>query len=159
MTKDEMKKVVCQAIDEATEKIHETVLRIESEPELGYKETKTAAKAKTAKHAIRQAIIFFMEILLTNTMEIKMQAPGLIGELDTEGDQRGGNREKRNGGKGKNSGKKMGDGNGSSIVRRDRDRRTDGKRPEAQIDLFADRAGIAAMAVVMGQFFCNEKEG
>ena len=65
-----------------------------------------------------------------------MQAPGLIGELDTEGDQRGGNREKRNGGKGKNSGKKMGDGNGSSIVRRDRDRRTDGKRPEAQIDLF-----------------------
>ena len=36
---------------------------------------------------------------------------------------------------------------------------TDGKRPEAQIDLFADRAGIAAMAVVMGQFFCNEKEG
>ena len=41
MTKDEMKKVVCQAIDEATEKIHETVLRIESEPELGYKETKT----------------------------------------------------------------------------------------------------------------------
>jgi len=84
-----------------------------------------------------------MEILLTNTMEIKMQAPGLIGELDTEGDQRGGNREKRNGGKGKNGGKKMGDGNGSSIVRRDRDRRTDGKRPEAQIDLFADRAGIA----------------
>lgn len=66
-------------------------------------------------------------------MEIKMQAPGLIGELDTEGDQRGGNREKRNGGKGKNSGRKMGDGNGSSIVRRDRDRRTDGKRPEAQI--------------------------
>ena len=118
-----------------------------------------AAKAKTAKHAIRQAIIFFMEILLTNTMEIKMQAPGLIGELDTEGDQRGGNREKRNGGKGKNGGKKMGDGNRSSIVRRDRDRRTDGKRPEAQIDLFADRAGIAAMAVVMGQFFCNEKEG
>ena len=36
MTKDEMKKVVCQAIDEATEKIHETVLRIESGPELGY---------------------------------------------------------------------------------------------------------------------------
>ena len=26
---------------------------------------------------------------------------------------------------------------------------------EAQIDLFADRAGIAAMAVVMGQFFRN----
>lgn len=90
-------------------------------------------------------------------MEIKMQAPGLIGELDTEGDQRGGNREKRNGGKGKNSGKKMGDGNGSSIVRRDRDRRTDGKRPEAQIDLFADRAGIAAMAVVMGQFFAMKR--
>lgn len=88
-----------------------------------------------------------------------MQAPGLIGELDTEGDQRGGNREKRNGRKGKNGGKKMGDGNRSSIVRRDRDRRTDGKRPEAQIDLFADRAGIAAMVVVMGQFFCNEKEG
>lgn len=41
-------------------------------------------------------------------MEIKMQAPGLIGELDTEGDQRGGNREKRNGGKGKNSGKRWG---------------------------------------------------
>ncbi len=38
MTKDEMKKVVCQAIDEAAEKIHETVLRIESERELGYKE-------------------------------------------------------------------------------------------------------------------------
>ena len=49
-----------------------------------------------------------MEILLTNTIEIKMQAPGLIGELDTEGDQRGGNREKRNGGKGKDGGKKMG---------------------------------------------------
>ena len=47
MTKDEMKKVVCQAIDEATEKIHETVLRIESEPELGYKETKTAAKVES----------------------------------------------------------------------------------------------------------------
>ena len=30
MTKDEMKKVVCQAIDEATEKIHETVLRLAS---------------------------------------------------------------------------------------------------------------------------------
>ena len=47
MTKDEMKKVVCQAIDEAAEKIHETVLRIESEPELGYKETKTAAKVES----------------------------------------------------------------------------------------------------------------
>ena len=46
MTKDEMKKVVCQAIDKAAEKIHETVLRIESEPELGYKETKTSAKWK-----------------------------------------------------------------------------------------------------------------
>lgn len=41
-------------------------------------------------------------------MEIKMQAPGLIGELDTEGDQRGGNREKRNGGKGKDGGKRWG---------------------------------------------------
>lgn len=41
-------------------------------------------------------------------MEIKMQAPGLIGELDTEGDQRGGNGEKRNGGKGKNGGKRWG---------------------------------------------------
>lgn len=51
----------------------------------------------------------------------------------------------------------MGDGNGFSIVRRDRDRRTDGKRPEAQIDLFADRAGIAAMAVVMGQFFAMKR--
>ena len=88
-----------------------------------------------------------------------MQVLNLIGELDTEGDQRGGNREKRNGGKGKNSGRKMGDGNGSSIVRRDRDRRTDGKRPEAQIDFFADRAGITAVAVVMGQFFRNKKEG
>lgn len=47
MTKDEMKKVVCQAIDEAAEKIHETVLRIESEPELGYKEMKTAAKVES----------------------------------------------------------------------------------------------------------------
>ena len=37
MTKDEMKKVVCQVIDEAAEKIHETVLRIESEPELRMK--------------------------------------------------------------------------------------------------------------------------
>lgn len=53
---------------------------------------------------------------------------------------------------------KDGDGNRSSIVRRDRDRRTDGKRPEAQIDLFADRAGIAAMAVVMGQFFAMKKK-
>ena len=88
-----------------------------------------------------------------------MQVLNLIGELDTEGDQCGGNGEKRNGRKGKDGGEKMGDGNGSSIVRRDRDRRTDEKRPEAQIDLFADRAGIAAMAVVMGQFFCNEKEG
>ena len=88
-----------------------------------------------------------------------MQVLNLIGELDTEGDQRGGNREKRNGGKGKNGGKKMGDGNRSSIVRRDRDRRTDGKRPEAQIDLFTDRTGITALAVVMGQFLCNEKEG
>lgn len=83
-------------------------------------------------------------------MEIKMKVLNLIGELDTEGDQCGGNGEKRNGRKGKDGGEKMGDGNGSSIVRRDRDRRTDGKRPEAQIDLFADRAGIAAMAVVMG---------
>ena len=49
MTKDEMKKVVCQAIDEAAEKIHETVLRIESEPELGYKEMKTAAKVETGQ--------------------------------------------------------------------------------------------------------------
>lgn len=47
MTKDEMKKVVCQAIDEAAEKIHEIVLRIESEPELGYKEMKTAAKVES----------------------------------------------------------------------------------------------------------------
>lgn len=47
MTKDEMKKVVCQAIDEAAEKIHETVLRIESEPELGYKEMKTAVKVES----------------------------------------------------------------------------------------------------------------
>lgn len=37
-----------------------------------------------------------------------MQVLNLIGELDTEGDQRGGNREKRNGGKGKNSGKRWG---------------------------------------------------
>lgn len=42
-------------------------------------------------------------------MEIKMQAPGLIGELDTEGDQRGGNGEKRNGRKGKDGGEKMGE--------------------------------------------------
>lgn len=63
-----------------------------------------------------------------------MQVLNLIGELDTEGDQCGGNGEKRNGRKGKDGGEKMGDGNGSSIVRRDRDRRTDGKRPEAQID-------------------------
>lgn len=47
MTKNEMKKVVCQAIDKAAEKIHETVLRIESEPELGYKETKTSAKVES----------------------------------------------------------------------------------------------------------------
>lgn len=52
----------------------------------------------------------------------------------------------------------MGDGNGSSIVRRERNRRTDGKRPEAQIDLFADWAGIAAVAVVMRQFFRNKKK-
>lgn len=88
-----------------------------------------------------------------------MQVLSLIGELDTEGDQCGGNGEKRNGGKGKDGGEKMGECNGFSIVRRERNRRTDGKCPEAQIDLFADRAGIAAMAVVMGQFFCNEKEG
>lgn len=88
-----------------------------------------------------------------------MQVLNLIGELDTEGDQCGGNGEKRNGRKGKDGGEKMGDGNGSSIVRRDRDRRTDGKRPEAQIDFFADRAGITAVAVVMGQFFRNKKEG
>ena len=68
-----------------------------------------AAKAKTAKHAIRQAIIFFMEILLTNTMEIKMKVLNLIGELDTEGDQCGGNGEKRNGRKGKDGGEKMGE--------------------------------------------------
>ena len=47
MTKDEMKKAVCRAIDEAAETIHETVLRIESEPELGYKETKTASKVES----------------------------------------------------------------------------------------------------------------
>ena len=47
MTKDEMKKAVCQAIDEAAETIHETVLQIESEPELGYKETKTASKVES----------------------------------------------------------------------------------------------------------------
>ena len=88
-----------------------------------------------------------------------MQVLNLIGELDTEGDQCGGNGEKRNGGKGKDGGEKMGECNGFSIVRRERNRRTDGKCPEAQIDLFADRAGITAVAVVMGQFFRNKKEG
>ena len=47
MTKDEMKKAVCRAIDEAAETIHKVVLDIESEPELGFKETKTAAKIET----------------------------------------------------------------------------------------------------------------
>ena len=46
MTKEEMKKAVCQAIDEAGEKIRELALNIESEPELGFKETKTAAKVE-----------------------------------------------------------------------------------------------------------------
>ncbi len=46
MTKDEMKKAVCQAIDEAADRIREVALHIESEPELGFKETKTAAKVE-----------------------------------------------------------------------------------------------------------------
>ena len=44
MTKDEMKKAVCLAIDEAAETIRQAALDIESEPELGFKETKKAAK-------------------------------------------------------------------------------------------------------------------
>ena len=47
MTKEEMKKAVCRAIDEAAETIHKVVLDIESEPELGFKEMKTAAKIET----------------------------------------------------------------------------------------------------------------
>jgi hypothetical protein len=38
-----------------------------------------------------------------------MQVLNLIGELDTEGDQCGGNGEKRNGRKGKDGGEKMGE--------------------------------------------------
>ncbi|MFR6111224.1 MAG: hypothetical protein ACLUIQ_07575 [Dialister invisus] len=38
-----------------------------------------AEKAKKAKHAISRQLFFFDT--LTNTIEIKMQAPGLIGEL------------------------------------------------------------------------------
>lgn len=46
MTKEEMKAAVCRTIDEAAGQIKDTVLSIESEPELGYKETKTAAKVE-----------------------------------------------------------------------------------------------------------------
>ena len=46
MTKEEMKQAVCRAIDEEAEKIRELALRIEAEPELGFKEVKTAAKVE-----------------------------------------------------------------------------------------------------------------
>lgn len=52
MTKEEMKEAVCRAIDEAAERIKDTVLSIESEPELGYKETKTAAKVENYMKAL-----------------------------------------------------------------------------------------------------------
>ena len=44
MIKEEMKKAVCRAIDKSAEEIRALALRIEAEPELGFKEVKTAAK-------------------------------------------------------------------------------------------------------------------
>ena len=44
MTKEELKQQVCDAIEAATQDIEALACRIESEPELGYKETRTAAK-------------------------------------------------------------------------------------------------------------------
>ena len=44
MTKEEMKQAVCDAIDASASEIERVALDIESEPELGFKETKTAGK-------------------------------------------------------------------------------------------------------------------
>ena len=46
MTKEEMKRAVCQAIDEAARDIRDVAFKIESEPELGFKEVKTAEKVE-----------------------------------------------------------------------------------------------------------------
>ncbi|WP_296954231.1 amidohydrolase [uncultured Dialister sp.] len=44
MTKEEMKKAVCAAIDTSRDDLIREILSVEAEPELGWKETKTAAK-------------------------------------------------------------------------------------------------------------------
>lgn len=44
MTKEELKKQVCEAIEAASKEIEGLACRIEGEPELGYKENRTAAK-------------------------------------------------------------------------------------------------------------------
>ena len=48
MTAEEMKKIACQAIDEYADKLIALESSIFHEPELGYKEFKTAAKIKAA---------------------------------------------------------------------------------------------------------------
>ena len=47
MTKEEMKQAVCDAIDASASEIERVALDIESEPELGFKETKTAGKIES----------------------------------------------------------------------------------------------------------------
>ena len=46
MNKEELKVAVCNAIDAAVPDIEKLALCIESEPELGFKETKTAKKVE-----------------------------------------------------------------------------------------------------------------
>ena len=47
INKEELKSIVCIAIDAYTDKIKDLAISIEKEPELGFKEVKTAAKVKT----------------------------------------------------------------------------------------------------------------
>ena len=46
MNKEELKAAVCSAIDAVVPDIEKLAARIESEPELGFKETKTAKKVE-----------------------------------------------------------------------------------------------------------------
>ena len=48
MTVEQMKQAACKAIDDNAQKILDLEYSIRTEPELGYKEFKTAAKIKAA---------------------------------------------------------------------------------------------------------------
>ncbi len=52
MTKEDLKQKVCQAIAARKEQILALGESIYNEPELGFKETKTAAKVENAFHAL-----------------------------------------------------------------------------------------------------------